>query len=313
MAAGPTMKRLDASSGAPAYALARKSSVASPGCMTSLSYTENVGSLTTTTDTLTTAMLQSRRRSGRTPAPAPGTRTRRIRSMPLCARMTLTLQPSHTSRQRKDCVPTLISPTTSNRNHLALGETSLTYYRYITMMTSKGHEFGKTEVPASSEDGEEDGEGPRDEKKGRKDERKPEIEPLAPVDHSTIKYLEVEKNFYEEHPDISKLTEAEVRRAHVSHLSISLLKPRSRTFDVATRSASMGRRLLVRAFRSVTWALTARSSRRSANTAIASQRASSARPSPSHCAAETSSGSPRPDRAKPPVQVTVLISHRWFG
>ncbi|CAO3697300.1 unnamed protein product [Rhizopus microsporus] len=34
---------------------------------------------------------------------------------------------------------------------------------------------------------------------------KKEIEPLARVDHSTIEYIPIEKNFYEEHPDIAAL------------------------------------------------------------------------------------------------------------
>jgi ATP-dependent RNA helicase DDX42 len=34
---------------------------------------------------------------------------------------------------------------------------------------------------------------------------KREIEPLARVDHSTIEYASIEKNFYQEHPDIAAL------------------------------------------------------------------------------------------------------------
>jgi ATP-dependent RNA helicase DDX42 len=41
---------------------------------------------------------------------------------------------------------------------------------------------------------------------------KRDIEPLQKVDHSSITYLEIEKNLYEEHPDIAKLDEAEVAR-----------------------------------------------------------------------------------------------------
>ena len=33
------------------------------------------------------------------------------------------------------------------------------------------------------------------------------IEPLAPVDHSKIKYEEFEKNFYVEHEEISSMTQ----------------------------------------------------------------------------------------------------------
>lgn len=40
---------------------------------------------------------------------------------------------------------------------------------------------------------------------------KKEIEPLARVDHDTIDYIEIEKNFYEEHPDIAALDEAQVQ------------------------------------------------------------------------------------------------------
>lgn len=36
------------------------------------------------------------------------------------------------------------------------------------------------------------------------------IDPLPPIDHSDIDYEPFEKNFYEEHPEISKLTETEV-------------------------------------------------------------------------------------------------------
>ncbi|KAJ3047310.1 hypothetical protein HK097_011652, partial [Rhizophlyctis rosea] len=50
---------------------------------------------------------------------------------------------------------------------------------------------------------------------------KKEIEPLPPVDHSTISYLEIEKDFYEEHPDISALTNAEVQKIR-SELSMNV-------------------------------------------------------------------------------------------
>ncbi|KAJ3408176.1 hypothetical protein HDV05_005126 [Chytridiales sp. JEL 0842] len=39
---------------------------------------------------------------------------------------------------------------------------------------------------------------------------KKDIEPLPRVDHSAISYIEIEKNLYEEHPDITKLTDADV-------------------------------------------------------------------------------------------------------
>ncbi|KAJ3085536.1 ATP-dependent RNA helicase ddx42, partial [Quaeritorhiza haematococci] len=42
--------------------------------------------------------------------------------------------------------------------------------------------------------------------------KRKDIEPLPSVDHSTIDYLEIEKCFYEEHPDIAALTEYDVRR-----------------------------------------------------------------------------------------------------
>jgi len=36
------------------------------------------------------------------------------------------------------------------------------------------------------------------------------IDPLPPIDHDTINYDKFEKNFYEEHAEIKKLTPAEV-------------------------------------------------------------------------------------------------------
>ncbi|KAL7749908.1 hypothetical protein RI367_004784 [Sorochytrium milnesiophthora] len=50
---------------------------------------------------------------------------------------------------------------------------------------------------------------------GADDTQKREIEPLASLDHSTVEYQEIEKCFYEEHPDIAVLSEervAEIRR-----------------------------------------------------------------------------------------------------
>ncbi|KAI8917781.1 P-loop containing nucleoside triphosphate hydrolase protein [Powellomyces hirtus] len=41
------------------------------------------------------------------------------------------------------------------------------------------------------------------------DVRRRDIEPLAAVDHSKIEYQEIAKDFYEEHPDIAALTEAD--------------------------------------------------------------------------------------------------------
>ncbi|CEI91338.1 hypothetical protein RMCBS344292_05633 [Rhizopus microsporus] len=43
---------------------------------------------------------------------------------------------------------------------------------------------------------------------------KKEIEPLARVDHSTIEYIPIEKNFYEEHPDIAALDNERVKALH---------------------------------------------------------------------------------------------------
>ena len=37
------------------------------------------------------------------------------------------------------------------------------------------------------------------------------IDPLPPVDHWEIEYQKFNKNFYEEHEDIAKLTESEVQ------------------------------------------------------------------------------------------------------
>lgn len=36
------------------------------------------------------------------------------------------------------------------------------------------------------------------------------IDPLPPIDHSEIDYEDFEKNFYEEHEEVSKLTDAQV-------------------------------------------------------------------------------------------------------
>lgn len=41
---------------------------------------------------------------------------------------------------------------------------------------------------------------------------KKEIEPLPRVDHDTIEYIEIEKNFYEEHPEIAQLDDARVQQ-----------------------------------------------------------------------------------------------------
>ncbi|KAI8825225.1 P-loop containing nucleoside triphosphate hydrolase protein [Fimicolochytrium jonesii] len=42
--------------------------------------------------------------------------------------------------------------------------------------------------------------------------RRGEIEPLAPTDHSVITYEEINKDFYEEHEDIKRLSDADVER-----------------------------------------------------------------------------------------------------
>ena len=36
------------------------------------------------------------------------------------------------------------------------------------------------------------------------------IDPLPPIDHSEINYAPFEKNFYEEHEEVSKLTDQQV-------------------------------------------------------------------------------------------------------
>ncbi|CAO3615798.1 unnamed protein product [Mucor fragilis] len=41
---------------------------------------------------------------------------------------------------------------------------------------------------------------------------KKEIEPLARVDHDTVDYIDIEKNFYEEHADITALDDAQVQK-----------------------------------------------------------------------------------------------------
>jgi len=95
---------------------------------------------------------------------------------------------------------------------------------YIKMMEEKGHEFGKTEIKATSEDANSDEEVYAAEKAadeaakfdadGNPIARK-DVEPLPAIDHSKISYIQIEKNFYEEHPDIQALAfqqVAEIRR-----------------------------------------------------------------------------------------------------
>lgn len=41
---------------------------------------------------------------------------------------------------------------------------------------------------------------------------KKEIEPLTRVDHDTVDYIEIEKNFYEEHPDMTALDDIQVQK-----------------------------------------------------------------------------------------------------
>jgi ATP-dependent RNA helicase DDX42 len=88
---------------------------------------------------------------------------------------------------------------------------------YIKLMEEKGHQFGKTSTEVSGDVNSDDevyaAEKAQDEKfdadgnpiGGRRD-----VEPLAAVDHSKIQYPEIEKNFYEEHPDIQALTSQQV-------------------------------------------------------------------------------------------------------
>jgi len=45
-----------------------------------------------------------------------------------------------------------------------------------------------------------------------KKDKKKKIEPLANVEHSTVKYENFNKDFYEEHEEIAKLTEEQVRQ-----------------------------------------------------------------------------------------------------
>ncbi|KAJ3108593.1 hypothetical protein HDU96_007482, partial [Phlyctochytrium bullatum] len=91
---------------------------------------------------------------------------------------------------------------------------------YINHMKSKGIEVGKSKAPQQTfVDSDEEvyaAAKAADTTKYEVDDdgsyRKKEIEPLAPVDHSLIQYIEIEKNLYEEHPDIAALDAAEVAR-----------------------------------------------------------------------------------------------------
>ncbi|CAG8739342.1 7725_t:CDS:2, partial [Acaulospora morrowiae] len=54
------------------------------------------------------------------------------------------------------------------------------------------------------------------------EQKRKDIEPLSAVDHSQIEYPEIEKFFYEEHPDIANLSEErvkEIRRELDMHVS----------------------------------------------------------------------------------------------
>ncbi|ODN05903.1 ATP-dependent RNA helicase DDX42 [Orchesella cincta] len=74
-----------------------------------------------------------------------------------------------------------------------------TYYRYV----AENPNFGKDEESDNDLEYDEDG-NPIAPKKSKY------IDPLPPIDHSLIEYAPFEKNFYEEHPDIEKLTDQQV-------------------------------------------------------------------------------------------------------
>ncbi|KAL1920617.1 uncharacterized protein VTP21DRAFT_994 [Calcarisporiella thermophila] len=60
-------------------------------------------------------------------------------------------------------------------------------------------------------------------------ERKRDVEPLAKIDHAKIEYREIEKYFYEEHPEIASLSSEQVlelRRKHDIHVTgVDIPKP----------------------------------------------------------------------------------------
>ncbi|KAI9178858.1 hypothetical protein H9P43_005520 [Blastocladiella emersonii ATCC 22665] len=49
------------------------------------------------------------------------------------------------------------------------------------------------------------------------DDEKREIDPLKPIDHATMEYIEIEKNFYEEHADIAALPMGQVNEIRKKH------------------------------------------------------------------------------------------------
>ncbi|RKP38669.1 P-loop containing nucleoside triphosphate hydrolase protein, partial [Dimargaris cristalligena] len=55
-----------------------------------------------------------------------------------------------------------------------------------------------------------------------------DVEPLAAIDHSSIAYIPIEKNFYQEHPDVSRLNDAEVSQLR-------------RDLDISVRGAGVPR------------------------------------------------------------------------
>lgn len=85
-------------------------------------------------------------------------------------------------------------------------------FSYIKLMEEKGHQFGKTSTESSGDvnSDEEVYAAERAQEEGNGDAERKDIEPLASVDHSKMNYPEIEKNFYEEHPDIQVLTSQQV-------------------------------------------------------------------------------------------------------
>ncbi|KAJ3300145.1 hypothetical protein HK104_004065, partial [Borealophlyctis nickersoniae] len=97
---------------------------------------------------------------------------------------------------------------------------------YIKHMKDKGIEVGKGGGVPGADGGDVDSDeevyataravdaaaGPNDEldELSAAVDRKRDIEPLPPVDHSKIQYLEIEKDFYEEHEDIARLSDVDV-------------------------------------------------------------------------------------------------------
>jgi len=82
---------------------------------------------------------------------------------------------------------------------------------YIKLMEEKGHQFGKSDIPlVDSDDEAQEGAQQEFDAEGNPVPVRKDVEPLAAVDHSTVKYLEIEKNFYQEHPDIQALTPQQV-------------------------------------------------------------------------------------------------------